>query len=70
MNPSPEADIERTKKAPSPLETTVVFIDFPDASARGKPFGGVKRSGYRKRASNLGTEGLVNKKLVLVPKFA
>jgi succinate-semialdehyde dehydrogenase / glutarate-semialdehyde dehydrogenase len=62
--------VERAKRVASRIETGMVFINYPDVSWPDLPFGGIKRSGYGKELSNLGLEEFVNKKLILVPKFA
>jgi succinate-semialdehyde dehydrogenase/glutarate-semialdehyde dehydrogenase len=44
----------------------MVFINYPSLISPDLPMGGIKRSGYGKKLSNLGIEEFINKKLVCV----
>jgi succinate-semialdehyde dehydrogenase/glutarate-semialdehyde dehydrogenase len=58
-------DVDRAKRVASKIETGMVFINSPAASAPNLPFGGVKNSGYGRELSDLGINEFVNKKLIL-----
>jgi succinate-semialdehyde dehydrogenase/glutarate-semialdehyde dehydrogenase len=57
-------DVDRAKHLASQMETGMVFINAPAASAPNLPFGGVKNSGYGRELSDLGINEFVNKKLI------
>ncbi len=57
-------DVVRAKQIASKIETGMVFINAPAASAPYLPFGGIKNSGYGRELSDLGINEFVNKKLI------
>ena len=59
-------DIARGKRIASRVDTGMMFINQPTASAPDLPFGGIKNSGYGRELSSLGIHEFVNKKLVRV----
>lgn len=59
-------DIARAKKLASRIETGMVYINSASDTSAELPFGGVKRSGYGRKLSDLGIKEFVNQKLVVV----
>ena len=57
-------DADRARQVAERIETGMVWINHPTASAPELPFGGVKRSGIGRELSSLGIREFVNKKLI------
>jgi succinate-semialdehyde dehydrogenase/glutarate-semialdehyde dehydrogenase len=60
------ADEERGRQVAARIESGMVFINQPLATAPELPFGGVKKSGFGRELSQLGFDEFVNKKLIRV----
>lgn len=58
------SDLDRARKVADAVESGMVWINHPTASAPELPFGGVKRSGVGRELSSLGIQEFVNKKLI------
>lgn len=59
-------DVEHARSVAAKIESGMVFINSGGYSTPEVPFGGVKRSGFGRELSELGTSEFVNKKLVRV----
>ncbi|MGF6931301.1 succinate-semialdehyde dehydrogenase/glutarate-semialdehyde dehydrogenase [Paraburkholderia sp. UCT70] len=60
------ADTERGERVAAQIDSGMVFINQPFATAAELPFGGVKRSGFGRELSKLGFDEFVNKKLIRI----
>jgi len=58
------ADLERARRVADRIETGMVWINHPTSTRADLPFGGIKRSGFGRELSELGTREFVNQKLV------
>ena len=60
------ADEERAKHVASQIETGMIHVNIPQASAPELPFGGIKNSGYGRELSPLAMDEFVNKQTFYV----
>ncbi|GGZ56571.1 succinate-semialdehyde dehydrogenase [NADP(+)] [Streptomyces subrutilus] len=60
------ADVERGRRVAERIETGMVWVNHPTSTQPDLPFGGIKRSGYGRELSKLGTQEFVNRKLVRI----
>lgn len=59
-------DTEHGQRVAAQIESGMVFVNQPLATAPELPFGGVKKSGFGRELSRLGFDEFVNKKLIRV----
>jgi succinate-semialdehyde dehydrogenase/glutarate-semialdehyde dehydrogenase len=58
------SDLQRARSVADRIDSGMVWINQPTSSEPGLPFGGVKRSGFGRELSQLGTYGFTNRKLI------
>lgn len=59
------SDPERGREIAQRIESGMVHLNHPTWTKPDLPFGGVKKSGYGRELSWLGTQEFVNKKLII-----
>lgn len=58
------SDLDRARRIAERVESGMVWINHPTATAAELPFGGIKRSGVGRELSSLGIQEFTNKKLI------